>query len=72
MSPGEGMVDLRPVAVAFGAGPFSSSSRDHAPRPFKGMRRALRKRDIEVHDTNEDYTNQLFKSCHKKIKALYT
>jgi hypothetical protein len=71
-SPGKDVVDPRPVVVAFVVGMFSSCSRGHAPAPVKGVRRALRKRGIEVHDVNEDYTSQLCNSCHKKVKPLFT
>jgi hypothetical protein len=57
---------------AFGAGMFSSCPRSHATGPVKGVRRALQKRGIEVHDVNKDYTSHLCSSCHKKVKAVYT
>ena len=64
--------DDRPVVVTFGAGMFSSSSRGHAPGPVKGVRKALKKRGVELYDVNEDYTSQLCNSCHGKVVPMYS
>ena len=61
--------DKRPVVVAFGAGMFSSCSRGHCPGPVKEVRKALRRRRIDV---NEDYTNQLCNCCHNKVVPMYS
>jgi hypothetical protein len=64
--------DDRPVVVAFGAGMFSSCSRGHAPGPVKGVRKALRKRGVEMYDVNKDYTSQLCNCCHSKVVSMYS
>jgi hypothetical protein len=64
--------DKRPVVVAFGAGMFSSCSRGHCPGPVKEVRKALRRRGVEVYDVNEDYTSQLCNCCHNKVVPMYS
>ena len=64
--------DKRPVVVAFGAGMFNSCSRGHCPGPVKAVRKALRRRGVEVYDVNEDYTSQLCNSCHSKVVPMYS
>jgi hypothetical protein len=63
--------ERRPVA-AFGAGMFSSSGKGHAPGPVKEVRKALRRRGVEVYDVNEDYTSQLCHCCHNKVVPMYS
>jgi Putative transposase DNA-binding domain len=64
--------DTRKVVVAFGAGMFSSSSKGHAPGPVKGIRKALRRKNVEIYDVNEDYTSQLCHCCYEKLVPMYS
>ena len=64
--------DNRPVVVAFGAGMFSSCSRGHCPGPVKEVRKALKRRGVEVYDVNEDYSSQLCNCCHTKVVPMYS
>ena len=64
--------DLRKHVVAFGAAAFSSSSKGHCPGPVKEIRKALRRRGVEVYDVNEDYTSQLCNCCKQKLVPMYS
>ena len=59
-------MDTRDVVVAFGA------SKGHAPGPVKAVRDALRKKGVEVHDVQEDYTSQLCNTCLCKVVPMYS
>ena len=39
---------------------------------MKGVRKALRRRGVEVYDVNEDYTSQLCNCCHNKVVPMYS
>ena len=62
--------DEREPVVAFGAGMFGNTAKDHSPGPMKSVRTALRRRRIEVYDINEDYTSQLCNLCHEKVVPI--